>query len=495
MKAGPTPASLVGAPDRSSPVPLHRQLYEGMRGDILAGRLAAGIRLPSTRALAAELGVSRNTVMGAYVQLLSEGYARGRVGAGTYVADALPDDLLSAGSRDGGRLQKAGSGRGLSRRGEVLAATPAITSRDLGAPRAFRSGVPAPDGFPSRAWGRISGKVWRNPPRGLLGYGDPAGYEPLRAEISAYLGAARAVRCSWEQVIVVSGSQQALDLVARVLLDPGDAAWIEDPGYMGARGALAGAGARLVPVPVDGDGLDVEAGIEKEARARLACVTPSHQYPLGVTMSLGRRLALLRWASRSGAWVIEDDYDSEYRYTGRPLEALQGLDSSAEGCVIYVGTFSKVLSPALRLGYLVVPPDLVDAFVAARELVDRHSPSLDQATLAEFMAEGHFARHVRRMRVLYAGRQEALIEASERELSGLLDVRPAGAGMHVVGWLPDGADDREVSRRAAASGIEAAALSRHKIEAPVPAGLLLGYAAYEEAEIQAGARRLAEALG
>lgn len=492
MKGRSTPVSLVGAPDRSSPVPLHRQLYEGLRGDILGGRLAAGVRLPSTRALATELGVSRNTVMGAYLQLLAEGYARGRVGAGTYVADALPDDLLSAGSGDGRSLRKASSGRGLSRRGKVLAATPAITARDLGAPRAFRSGVPAPEGFPSRAWGRISGKVWRHPPRDLLGYGDPAGYEPLRAEISAYLGAARAVRCSWEQVIVVSGSQQALDLVARVLLDPGDAAWIEDPGYMGARGALAGAGARLVPVPVDGDGLDVEAGIEKEAGARLACVTPSHQYPLGVTMSLGRRLALLRWASRSGAWVIEDDYDSEYRYTGRPLEALQGLDN--EGCVIYVGTFSKVLSPALRLGYLVVPPDLVDAFAAARELVDRHSPSLEQAVLAEFMAEGHFARHVRRMRVLYAARQEALIEAAERELSGLLDIRPAEAGMHVVGWLPYGADDREASRRAAASGVEAAALSRHAIKAPLPAGLLLGYAAYEEAEIRSGARRLAEAL-
>ena len=494
MKSGSAPVSLVAAPDRSSPVPLHRQLYEGIRGDILAGRLAAGTRLPSTRALAAEIGVSRNTVMGAYLQLLSEGYARGRVGAGTHVAAELPDDLLSAGSGEGRRPRRTGyGGRGLSRRGVALAATPATTARDRGAPRAVRSGVP--DGFPSRAWGRIAGKVLRRPPRGLLGYGDPVGYGPLRAEISAYVGAARAVRCSWEQVLIVSGSQQALDLCARVLLDPGDAAWVEDPGYMGTRGALAGAGARLVPVPVDEDGLDVEAGIGREAGARLACVTPSHQYPLGVTMSLGRRLALLRWAGRSGAWVIEDDYDSEYRYTGRPLEALQGLDSSTEGCVIYVGTFSKVLSPALRLGYLVVPPELVDAFAAARELVDRCSPSLEQAVLAEFMAEGHFARHVRRMRVLYSERQAALIEAAERELSGILDLGPAETGMHLVGWLPDGADDREASRRAAASGVEAAALSRHRIEAPVPAGLLLGYAAYEEEEIGAGVRRLAQALG
>jgi GntR family transcriptional regulator/MocR family aminotransferase len=495
VKGRSTPVSLVAAPDRSSRVPLHRQLYEGLRRDILGGRLAAGIRLPSTRNLAAELGVSRNTVMGAYLQLLAEGYVRGRVGAGTYVAEALPEDLLRAGSGEGRRPQRAGSGRGLSGRGEVLAATPATTVRDRGVPRAFRIGVPAPDGFPSRVWGRLAGRVWRHPPRDLLGYGDPAGYRPLREEISAYLGAARGVRCSWEQVIVVSGSQQALDLAARLLLDPGDAAWVEDPGYMGARGALVGAGARLVPVPVDEDGLDVAAGIGKEAGARLACVTPSHQYPLGVTMTLGRRLALLRWAGRSGAWIVEDDYDSEYRYTGRPLEALQGLDSSVEGRVIYVGTFSKVLSPTLRLGYLVVPPDLVDAFASARELADRHSPSVEQAVLAEFMAGGHFARHVRRMRVLYAGRQATLVEAAGRELSSALDVEAAEAGMHLVGWLPGGADDREASRRAAGRGVEAAALSRHAIEAPRSAGLLLGYAAFGEAEIRAGVSRLAESLG
>jgi len=310
--------------------------------------------------------------------------------------------------------------------------------------------------------------------------------------ISAYLGATRAVRCTWEQVIVVSGSQQALDLAARVLLDPGDAAWVEDPGYAGARGALLGAGARLVPVPVDGDGLDVAAGAQLGAGARLAYVSPSHQYPLGVTMSLSRRLALLGWASRSGAWVLEDDYDSEYRYTGRPLEALQGLDP--EGCVIYLGTFSKVLFPALRLGYLVVPPELVDPFTAARELVDRQSPSVEQAVLAEFIAEGHFARHVRRMRVLYAERQATLVEAAARELSGALDVRPAEAGMHLVGWLPGGTDDREASRRAAAEGVEATALSLHGIEPPQRRGLLLGYAAVGEEEIRAGVRRLAASL-
>jgi GntR family transcriptional regulator/MocR family aminotransferase len=296
-----------------------------------------------------------------------------------------------------------------------------------------------------------------------------------------------------EQVIVVSGSQQALDLSARVLLDPGDAVWVEDPGYMGARGALSGAGARLVPVPVDEEGLEVAKGIEREPGARLACVTPSHQYPLGVTMSLGRRLELLGWAGRSGAWVIEDDYDSEYRYTGRPLEALQGLDTG--GRVLYVGTFSKVLFPALRLGYLVVPPDLVDAFASARELTDRHPPTVEQAVLAGFIDEGHFVRHLRRMRALYARRQAALVEEAAHELPGLLDVGPAAAGLHLVGWLPEGEDDREASRRAANRGVEAPPVSLYGAELRVRGGLMLGYAAVAEREMRGGVRRLAEALG
>jgi len=479
--------------DRGSGVPLHRQLYDRLRAAILGGRLRAGTRLPSTRALASQLGVSRNTVMGAFLQLLAEGYLEGRVGSGTYVSDSLPEDLLRATARVGREEEEsAGRGRTLSKRGEVLASTRASTSRDRGVPRAFRPGVPALDQFPSRVWGRLASRVWRRPPRGLLGYGDPAGYRPLREEIAAYLGAARAVGCVWEQVIVVSGSQQALDLAARVLLDPGDAAWVEDPGYAGARGALISAGADIVPVPVDGEGLEVSTGIERVADARLAYVSPSHQYPLGATMSLSRRLELLAWASRAGSWVLEDDYDSEYRYTGRPLEALQGLDT--EGRVIYIGTFSKVLSPALRLGYLVVPPDLVDPFTAARELADRCSPLVEQAVLARFIAEGFFASHLRRMRVLYAERQAALVEAAARDLRELLDVRPAEAGMHLVGWLPESADDREAASRAAARGVEATALSLYGIEPSRRGGLLLGYAAVGEQEIRTGVRRLAAAL-
>ena len=477
--------------DTSSGKPLHRQLYDRLRSGILAGQLSAGARLPSTRTLAAELGVSRTTVVTAFENLLAEGYLEGKVGSGTYVAGSLPEEVLGVGARPPWPRPPL-SGRGLSRRGTLLATTRTTAVADTGTPRAFRPGVPALDAFPYGVWRRISSNVWRRPPEAMLGYGDPAGYWPLRREISAHLATARAVRCDPEQVIVVSGSQQALDLASRVLLDPGDAVWVEDPGYMGARGALVGSGARLAPVPVDEEGLVVAAGIQREPGARLACVTPSHQYPLGVTMSLARRLELLGWAGRSGAWVIEDDYDSEYRYTGRPLEALQGLD--AGGRVVYVGTFSKVLFPALRLGYLVAPPDLTDAFTAARELVDRHPPTVEQAVLAEFIAAGHFGRHLRRMRALYAARQEALIEEISQHLSGLLDASPAESGMHLVGWLPVGTDDKRASRRAAQQDVEAPPISLYTTHENVREGLMLGYAAVDEAGTREGVRRLARAL-
>jgi GntR family transcriptional regulator / MocR family aminotransferase len=474
--------------------PLHRQLYDGLRGAVLSGRLAPGARLPSTRTLASELRVSRNTAMNAYLQLLAEGYLEGRVGSGTFVARVLPDDLL--GSRAAGRgsdLPAASAAGGLSRRGELLARTRTSTVGDLGKPRALRPGVPALEEFPVETWRRILSRVWRQAEGTMLGYGYPAGYPPLREEITAYLGASRAVRCEPEQVIVVSGSQQALDLCARVLLDPGDAAWVEDPGYGGARAALLGSGARLVPVPVDEWGLDVAAGRELAPEARLACVTPSHQFPTGATMSLSRRLELLAWAGEVGGWVVEDDYDSEYRYTGRPLEALQGLDGG--GHVVYVGTFSKVLFPSLRLGYLVVPPGLVDAFVSARELVDRQPPGVEQAVLARFMAEGHFARHVRRMRALYAARRQALLEAAAQHLEGALRVRAAEAGMHLVGELPEGVDDRRASRLALEAGVEAPAVSVYGGPGHGRgSGLMLGYAAVPEAEIQAAVRRLAGVL-
>ena len=489
-RAAEVPAWVVLDP--GSGVPFYRQLYEGVRAGILSGRLPPRTRLPSTRAVAAELGVSRTTVVAAFGQLLAEGYLEGRTGSGTFVAPLLPEDLLGVRRTAGDGRRATRSGRVLSRRGERISSTPTSVARDRGAPRAFRPGIPALEEFPSGVWRKLASRAWRRPQPGLLGYGDPAGYLPLRRVISEHLGPARAVRCEPGQIIIVSGSQQALDLCARVLLDPGDSAWVEEPGYRGARAALTGAGVRPVPVPVDSEGLDVEAGIRLEPAARLACVTPSHQYPLGMTMGLGRRLELLRWADRSGAWVLEDDYDSEYRYSGRPLEALQGLDTA--GRVVYVGTFSKVLFPGLRLGYLVVPPDLVDAFVAARELSDRQPPGVEQAVLAEFIAEGHFVRHLRRTRALYAGRQEILVDEASRHLSGRLDVPSAEAGMHLIGWLP-GEDDRKASRLAARHGVEAPAVSLYGDPPDGRGGLMLGYAAVPEGEIRAGVRRLAETLG
>ncbi|HET8675070.1 MAG TPA: PLP-dependent aminotransferase family protein [Blastocatellia bacterium] len=478
--------------DTSSPVPLYRQLYEGLRHAILSGQLRPSARLQSTRELAAELGVSRNTVMNAFEQLLAEGYLEGQVGSGTYVSRALPDDMLQAGavSVRAGRARR--KGRALSDRGLVIANTMVNASPAPSSTRAFRPGTPALDRFPFDVWMKLTARHWRYPRRDLLGYGDSAGYGPLREAISEYLGAARAVLCDPEQVIITSGAQQALDLAARLLLDAGDSVWIEDPGFLGARSSLVGAGARLVPVPVDEEGLDVARGATLCPSARLVYISPSHHFPLGVTMSLARRLSLLEWASRAGAWILEDDYDSEYRYAGRPLAALQGLDK--EGRVIYLGTFSKILFPSLRLGYMVVPFDLVDAFKNARAILSRFSPSIEQAVLTDFMMEGHFARHIRRMRELYRERQECLIEAARRELGGALELEPDEAGMHLVGRLPSGADDRAVSRKANKLGVEASPLSLYFIERARTSGLILGYAGYDEREIRKGVRLLAAAL-
>ncbi|HEX5706610.1 MAG TPA: PLP-dependent aminotransferase family protein [Pyrinomonadaceae bacterium] len=483
------------AVDGDAGAPLYRRLYENLRRAILEGRLAPGARLPSTRELAAELSVSRNTVLNAFEQLLAEGYVEGQTGSGTFVSKALPDELLNARAQDGRASRRtAAKGRLLSRRGLLLANTPvsALNPHVRGL-RPFRVGVPALDVFPYETWSKILQRHWRRPRREMFATGDPAGYLPLREAIASYLGAARAVRCTPEQVIVVTGTQQAVDILARVLLDPGDSVWVEDYGYIAARSSLVAAGARLVPVPVDEEGINVREGERLCARARLAYVAPSHQYPLGVTLSLARRLELLEWASRAGAWVVEDDYDSEFRYAGRPLAAMQGLD--AEGRVIYLGTFSKVLFPSLRMGYMVVPLDMAESLRNARALVGWCSPVVDQAVVADFINEGHFARHIRRMRTLYAERQAALVEAARESLGGLLEINPADAGLHLVGWLPEGTDDRAASDAAAAQGLQTQPLSAFGVrDGDRRAGLVLGYAAFDEREIREGVKRLRTAL-
>ncbi|MDM9382748.1 PLP-dependent aminotransferase family protein [Chlorogloeopsis sp. ULAP01] len=475
--------------------PLYRQLYERLRLAILTEQLTAGVQLPSTRSLASELGVSRNTVLLAYEQLLAEGYVEGKVGSGTTVAQVLPETLLLCANTKSKSQLKHNQSRHqrLSQRGTALAQTPLIpkplqTSRGK-QQRIFRAGISGINAFPHELWSQLIARRARNSLQNLLTDRDLAGYLPLREAIAAHIVVARGVRCTPTQIIVVAGFQGGIDLAARVLLDPGDAVWMEDPGYLGARGALLGAGANVIPVPVDIEGLDITAGIAKYPQARLVYVTPSHQFPLGVTMSLARRLTLLEWANQNGAWVLEDDYDSEYRFVGRPLTALQGIDSS--NCVIYFGTFSKVLFPALRLGYLVVPPDLVEAFITARHFIGTRVPILEQAVLADFMNEGHFNRHIRRMRSLYTQRRATLVAALERELD--LEVYAPETGMHLVLWLPPGMDDKLASQQAAAVGIDAMPLSLFSMT-ETRAGLLLGYAAVDVHEIHDGVHRLATAL-
>lgn len=477
--------------DHTAERPLYRQLYETVRAAILDGRLVPGSQLPATRTLATQLGLSRFTVMNAFAQLVAEGFMEGQAGAGSFVSRELPAAVRDTNGHSGGAPAAALPPR-LSQRGQALAAAPLPSPTEEGRPRAFRPGTPALDQFPAAVWARIAGRLYRRPPQELLTYGAIAGFQPLREAIAAYLRAARAIVCDPEQIIIVAGAQQALDLVGRVLLDPGDAAWIEDPGYPGARAALQGAGAVLAPVPVDVEGLAVAQGERLQPAARLAYVTPSYQYPLGVTMSLARRLALLEWARRRGAWILEDDYDSEFRYVGHPLAALAGLD--ALGHVIYMGTFSKVLFPALRLGYLVVPSAVVDAFMHARALAGRHAPTLEQAVLADFMAEGHFAHHLRTMRGLYQERQAAVIAVLEAEVGGLLEVSPSPAGMHLVGWLDPAADDKVAAARAGQAGVEVRPLSTYTLQTPQRPGFLLGYTAWTRQEMRAGARGLSRAL-
>lgn len=464
-----------------------RWLYTELRAAILDGRLKSGARMPSTRSLARQYGLSRGTATAAFEYLQSEGYIATQVGAGTFVAVALPEEptptVQTLGAPD--RPSQAG----LSRRGQAAVEGVKLLppSRSIG--KAFRSYEPAIDLFPVNLWSRVAGRVLRRAPRSLYGQGDSRGYLPLRRAIAEYVGAARGVRCDADRVIVTTGAQHALDLVTRLLLDPGDAVWIEDPGYPGALFTLRAAGARIIPIPVDDLGLYVEAGRQHAPGAKLAYVTPANQFPLGTAMSLERRLALLEWAAESDAWIVEDEYDAEYRYFGKPLAALQSLDHA--GSVIYIGTFTKMLFNALRLGFLVVPERLVDAFAAAKSVVDRHAPTLEQAVLADFILEGHFGHHVRRMRQAYAERMSALAEAAKRRLGGRLDVVQAACGMRTIGWLKAEEDDTVVAARAWSRGLELVPLSLFAIRnVPRPA-LVLGFAGCAEAELRRGVEVLA----
>ena len=467
--------------------PLYGQLYDWFRTAILDGRLRPGQRVPSTRSLATDLGISRAPVLGAFEQLHAEGYLQTTVGAGTHIATALPED------RTRFPAMRTRSRRGHKRSLRIARNTRALLPRQVEPwfqhTGPFRVSLPALDHFPFNTWSALFARHARRPRLETTGYGDPFGYMPLREAIAEYLGTVRAVRCTPNQVMIVSGSQHGLQVAVRTLLEPGDAVWMEEPGYPGARQVFVSAGVEMVPVPVDAEGLDVKEGLRRQPGARAVYITPSHQYPLGHTMSAARRVQLLDWAARSGAWILEDDYDSEYRFGGRPIASLQGLDADAR--VIYVGTFSKVLFPALRMGYVVVPEDLIPAFRAAREAVDIFPPGLVQAALADFIKEGHFARHIRRMKMLYAERRKTLSASIRKYMGADIEIVGAEAGMHLVMMLPAGVDDKAVGVSAAAAGIATIPLSTCCLRHPRLGGLVLGYAHTNGEQIHEAVQKLA----
>ena len=474
---------------------LNRRVYESLRNQILTGHFGPGAKLPSTRTLAANLGVSRNTVIKAFEQLIAEGYIRGRGGSGTYVANELPDNLTHV--RRGKKKSVTGSEKRNSLRFSLRSRT--ITHRAAlpfaagGRPiRPFQPGIPALDAFPFNVWTKLVHRQWKRLHPQMLGYGGPAGFTPLRNAICDYLTLSRGVQCQPEQVIVVAGIQQALHLAASVLLKPGDPVWVEEPGYFAAQAVFEAASIEMIPVGVDSDGLDVSAGISSNPRARLAYTTPANQFPSGATMSIARRLELLRWAAKSGAWILEDDYDGEFRYSSHPLPALQSLDRN--GNVIYVGTFSKVLFPALRLGYMVVPTNILDRMLTAKFAADWHSPTIDQAVVADFINEGHMMRHIRKMRSLYLERLESLMDCARSELDGLVTIARPDAGMHVVAALPVGVDDIAVAIAVNEMGVSNRPMSLCYLGRKRTSGLILGYAAYSLEQIKHGCGQLAAAL-
>jgi GntR family transcriptional regulator / MocR family aminotransferase len=480
--------SLLLDVDPRRATPLFDQIYEQIRIRVLAGQLAPGVALPSSRRLASELGVSRTTVLQAIDALRAEGYVVADARSAVRVAADLPEQAAIDGSRRG--LVRAVTPR-LSRIARDSIALPRGVTRLGAAPRAFRPGVPALDLFPIATWTRFVARSHARARVSLLEAADPAGHRSLREAIARDVAAARGVRATAEQVFITTGMSQAFEEVLRLTVDPGERVWIEDPGYLGTRRAVVAVGATFVPVPVDGDGLDVAAGIARAPDARAAVVTPSHHYPLGVTTSLSRRIALLAWAKRARAIVIEDDYDSEFRHRGRPVMSLAGLDDA--GCVIYAGTFSKTMYPGLRIGFAIVPPALVDRYAAVRRVTGNPASIVEQDALAAFIADGQFARHVRRMRVVYGERAEAFADALRAECAPALVLGPCNTGMQAYASLAVGSD-RRLRDKAMERGLEIGAISEYFVGSPRARGPVFGFGCVRPAALRAGCRELAAAL-
>ncbi|HWK45896.1 MAG TPA: PLP-dependent aminotransferase family protein [Stellaceae bacterium] len=469
--------------DRNTAEPLFRQLYNELRRVILSGAAAPGSRLPATRYLAAKLAVSRTSVVSVYEQLLAEGYVEGRIGSGTFVSRDMLEPPLAP------KKTKAAPSR-------VPAAQPTPVARYAGlkpdynqfAAIPFNTGRCSVDERTLKVWRRLTTAQLRRVDPLWLGYSDPCGSPRLREAVAGYLRAARGVHCDPAQIMILSGVQQAIDLVVKVLVEPGDAVWIEDPTYPALHAALQAARAKIVPVPVDSHGIIVSDGIAASPIARAVYVTPSHQSPSGVVLSMARRLELLAWARDARSWVIEDDYDGEFRYAGRPLASLQGIDRGER--VIYLGTFSKVLFPGLRLGYAVIPYELLDAMTAARFLTDRHSPGLTESVVTEFIEQGHFGAHLRRMCAQYRGARDYLVGAVNAQLGAFLEVTAPDQGMQLMARLRPGLDDAAVARAALARGVVVRPLSALYLAAQPVSALMLGFTGYETQALQAGVDRL-----
>jgi GntR family transcriptional regulator / MocR family aminotransferase len=482
-----TTAFDLALPLQDAGKPAYRQLYEALRSEILDGRLSPGARLPATRDLVRQYQLSRGTIVNAFELLKSEGYLEGSIGSGTYVSKILPDELFRVETGREAPLQRRPRRR-LSGYGKRVRLFP-FEPRPA---RAFRANIPALDLFPTSLWAQISARRLRQVSTSVLSGCDPMGYRPLREAITDYLTTSRGVHCVNDQVAIVSGVQEALDLVARLFLNPGDRVCMENPGYIGAAMVFESVGASVSAIGLDSEGMELRAAGLRGAR--LVYVTPGHQFPLGISMSLPRRLQLLEWARKSGALIFEDDYDSEYRYSGRPVPALQGLDRN--GSVLFAGSFSKVLFPSLRLGYLVIPQDLVDYFAAAKSITSRHAQLVDQAVLCDFISEGHFGRHLRRMRAVYAERLSVLLESARERLTGLLEISDVEAGLQTVGWLNGGISGESAARAAAARNVEVIPLGWYTRgrDANRREGLQLGFAAVDTREIQRGVKELAVSL-
>ena len=477
--------------DRTSSTPLYRQLYLQIRQQILAGRLQGGTRLPSTRTLCKEQGLSRITILNAFDLLIAESFLVSRPGAGTYVCaewenrEAAPDEPPRP-----PRLSHL-SQSVLSMRSDHFNGV-SYQAWEPDCPTSFLPSQVAFDAFPLHVWKRLMNRHLCQPTKAILGYGEVKGLLQLREAIAEYVYDARGIECDAGQVVIVSGAQQAFNLLGMLLLDPQDSIWMEDPGHISARIALQAQGCRVVPLRIDDQGIDLQQGLQECPEARLAFTTPSRQHPLGTTMSHARRQELIEWAGRGGRWIIEDDCDSEFTYGARPLPALYAMDQWAS--VIYVGTFSKVLYPSLRLGYVILPHALVEPFCAMRAVMDRSPSTQLQAVTADFIREGHFLGHIRRMRALYQARQACLVDALRLRLGNFMRIEPVSAGMHVIGWLAPELDDAAIARELARHQIHTYALSDYCVQRYLPAGLLIGFAGTPVEQALEKVEALAQAL-